>query len=404
MSKNSSGKIRSRFGRPFSVPAIFLALVLTTLAGALYGAAIYKEDINTDGRVNVADVLTLLLMGNANAHDPRADFNGDGIFTFTDATDLITRIRTGNLTLLPPPEPKIALSADSLAFGNVTEGTSLPDTLDIFNIGNAPLTVSGITTTDSAFTASPDTVTVAPLKVGRLHVTFRPRALGLHSATLSVLSNDPAHPSLPVKVNGSGIAPPAPRIVLSTDSLSFGNVDVNTSKVLTFNISNQGNANLAVSGIVSSDAEFKVSPVSAAISPTQSKVIDVTFTPLATGAKNAVLTISSNDPAHATLTFAVSGTGIVVLANKTYQIQALDDRFNPNSLTIAVGDTVRWTNSGARAHTATSGTNGSPDGKWDSGNLNPGQSFSHVFTAKGTYPYYCTYHYAFGMTGTITVN
>jgi len=41
---------------------------------------------------------------------------------------------------------------------------------------------------------------------------------------------------------------------------------------------------------------------------------------------------------------------------------------------------------------------------WGSGTLNNGQSFSFTFTQKGTFPYFCTFHSAMGMVGTVTVN
>ncbi|MFH1068391.1 MAG: choice-of-anchor D domain-containing protein [Candidatus Glassbacteria bacterium] len=404
MSKAFTGGVRSNFKGTFFVLVPSAALILIMLTGVLYGAAVYKEDINGDGKVNILDVVTLLLMGKANPADSRADFNGDSVWSTKDAIDLMTHIMQGNLTPLPPTGPKIALSADSLVFGDVTEGTGLADTLAILNLGGAALIVSGITTTDSSFTVNPDTATVEPGLTGHLTVTFQPKRLGQISATLSILSNDPAQPILPVRVSGSGIAPPAPQIVLSADSLSFGNVNVGSSKKLTFNIINQGNANLTVSAIASNDTVFSVATISSTLSPTQSIPIDVTFRPVAAGAKNAVLTIRSNDPARGTLTFAVSGTGVAVVVNKTYTVLMPGNVFSPNNLTIAVGDTVLWNNSDTKAHTATSGTNGVANGLWNSGNLNSGQTFKHVFTQKGSFPYFCLYHFAIGMTGTVTVN
>lgn len=76
--------------------------------------------------------------------------------------------------------------------------------------------------------------------------------------------------------------------------------------------------------------------------------------------------------------------------------------FQPQNLTITAGDTVRWTNLGG-SHTATSGNNCMPDGKWDSGFLSAGQSYTTTFNSAGTYPYFCTPHCSMGMTGTITV-
>jgi plastocyanin/uncharacterized Zn-binding protein involved in type VI secretion len=78
--------------------------------------------------------------------------------------------------------------------------------------------------------------------------------------------------------------------------------------------------------------------------------------------------------------------------------------FAPSSVTIHPGDTVQWTWSSS-GHTSTSGTPGSPNGLWDSGFLNSGQTFSHTFNTAGSFPYYCTAHgQCCGMVGTVTVS
>jgi cysteinyl-tRNA synthetase, unknown class len=58
----------------------------------------YKEDINRNGRVNIADVISLLLLARENPQDPAADYNGDGGYTISDAIDLLVNIMRGNLT------------------------------------------------------------------------------------------------------------------------------------------------------------------------------------------------------------------------------------------------------------------------------------------------------------------
>jgi plastocyanin len=71
-------------------------------------------------------------------------------------------------------------------------------------------------------------------------------------------------------------------------------------------------------------------------------------------------------------------------------------RFEPSTLTIRVGETVRWFNDDALPHTVSAG-----DGSWESGNLAPGQGFERRFDATGRYSYLCRYHP--GMAGTIEV-
>lgn len=59
--------------------------------------------------------------------------------------------------------------------------------------------------------------------------------------------------------------------------------------------------------------------------------------------------------------------------------------FTPRSITVKAGDTVTWTNRDTTTHTV-SGTD------FVSGQIAPGQSYSHKFGTAGTYQYVCTIH------------
>jgi len=104
------------------------------------------------------------------------------------------------------------------------------------------------------------------------------------------------------------------------------------------------------------------------------------------------------------------------------KVSIVDDSFNPQSITVGSPNstsgafaTIVWTNNGANQHTVTSGTPpGTPDGLFNSGTLNPGQNYTLQISQSmyssilakypnGTVPYYCRFHYTFGMTGKITV-
>ena len=80
--------------------------------------------------------------------------------------------------------------------------------------------------------------------------------------------------------------------------------------------------------------------------------------------------------------------------------------FTLESFTIEVGSTIRWIQSSAALHTVTSGTTDDyysyPDGKWDSGTLKNGESFSVGFDEVGVLRYFCNIHPG-SMTGVITV-
>jgi plastocyanin len=87
----------------------------------------------------------------------------------------------------------------------------------------------------------------------------------------------------------------------------------------------------------------------------------------------------------------------------TVQVDMIGLDFVPDTIYINLGDTVTWVNASAIIHTSTSGTNGVPDGYWDSGNILAGDSFSFVFDSLGVFPYYCTPHWTLGMIGTVIV-
>ena len=77
-------------------------------------------------------------------------------------------------------------------------------------------------------------------------------------------------------------------------------------------------------------------------------------------------------------------------------VEIRDFAFAPDVILVPVGTTVEWTNSGAVAHTVTSDAS-----LFDSGTLNPGDSWDYRFDTPGTYTYHCVFHP--NMTGTVIV-
>ncbi len=85
-------------------------------------------------------------------------------------------------------------------------------------------------------------------------------------------------------------------------------------------------------------------------------------------------------------------------AGDVVEIQMLDDRFEPGSLTVPLGTTVEWVNRGANWHSIAAF-----DGSFTSEKLAPGDTFSHLFDTPGTIQYICQHHAMQGMLGTIVV-
>jgi plastocyanin len=100
---------------------------------------------------------------------------------------------------------------------------------------------------------------------------------------------------------------------------------------------------------------------------------------------------STSGTTMAEMTTAAAGT---TAAKNEISIQG--NAFNPDNLSIKIGDTVTWVNNDSYAHTVKAKT-----GEFDSGNMASGAKFSFTFNKEGTIDYICGIHTF--MTGKIVV-
>ncbi len=80
----------------------------------------------------------------------------------------------------------------------------------------------------------------------------------------------------------------------------------------------------------------------------------------------------------------------------THEVDIRGFAFEPKTLDVQVGDTVRWTNADSAAHTVSA-----EEYVFESGSLAGGTSFSFTFKAAGTFGYRCDIHPS--MTGYVIV-
>ncbi|WP_198666808.1 T9SS type A sorting domain-containing protein [Taibaiella helva] len=88
----------------------------------------------------------------------------------------------------------------------------------------------------------------------------------------------------------------------------------------------------------------------------------------------------------------------------TTTINAAGLVFNPASVTITLGDTVKFVYVSGMDHTTTSKTIPSGAAAWDAPLTASSTTFVYVPTVAGTYAYVCKPHESLGMVGTFTVN
>lgn len=96
------------------------------------------------------------------------------------------------------------------------------------------------------------------------------------------------------------------------------------------------------------------------------------------------------------------------------------NRFDPSTVTVRVGETLRFDNDSSQAHTVTAYEDSLPEGidyfasggsddeagarrRVAQGLIRPGESFEVTFSAPGRVRYFCIPHEAVGMVGEIVI-
>jgi murein DD-endopeptidase MepM/ murein hydrolase activator NlpD len=197
----------------------------------------------------------------------------------------------------------IGLAAD-LTFGNVLVGATRTAWLSIFNGGNSPLTVSGISYPPGF--SGDWSGTIGPSQSQLVVVTFAPTAPINYGGTVTVHA-DQTSGTPTVVASGTGEAS-ATRIIRVGQSLTFADVEVGSTVASSFLIHNTGNSTLTVTGI-SYPAGFSGS-WSGTIAPGTAKSVTVLFAPTALANYGGTITVHG-DQTSGTNTLPVSGRGVV---------------------------------------------------------------------------------------------
>ncbi|MCB9646744.1 MAG: choice-of-anchor D domain-containing protein [Deltaproteobacteria bacterium] len=135
-------------------------------------------------------------------------------------------------------QAKMELDPATVTFGNVQVGTEATIVVLVRNTGNATLVVDGVSRGepfDEAFTFDINRTSIPPSGVAQLSVIFAPEQLGMHNAQLVVRSGDAKVADQTIDITGTGVTT---TLVVDPESLSFGNVVINTTKTLPISLSN----------------------------------------------------------------------------------------------------------------------------------------------------------------------
>ena len=110
-------------------------------------------------------------------------------------------------------------------------------------------------------------------------------------------------------------------------------------------------------------------------------------TPVEPGVEEAVVEETTGEPKDAVETKAEEPKTLTVTEPTTVDIDISGFAFNPATITIKKGTTIRWTQKDSTRHSATS-----DDGVFDSQLLSQDKTWRHTFNDTGTFKYHCRPH------------
>ncbi len=276
--------------------------------------------------------------------------------------------------------PQLTASGNSLSFGGVTVDTSTTQSLTLRSTGTAPVTINSATISGAGFalTGGALPATLNPGQSIVLQVSFSPSTTGIAAGQVVVSSSSAGNNAMTIALSGRGTAALSPQLTLSSTTLSFGGVTVNTSATQSLTLSSTGTAAVTVNSAAITGAGFSLvgGTLPATLNPGQSMMLQVRFSPTATSASTGQITINSNSSSGAT-TVALSGSGT---AAPSPQLAVSAGALNFGGVTVNTSATQSLTlnSTGTAPVTVDSatviGTGFSVVGGTFPATLNPGQS------------------------------
>ena len=214
----------------------------------------------------------------------------------------------------PPAAPALTLSSNSIAFGNVTVGSSRTSTVTLNSTGTAPVLLQSIQIAGGAFGIQPISLpqSLAPGQTLSIPVTFSPANAGTQQGQILLSDNAAGSPtSIALSGTGQTAGPPAaPALTLSSTSIVFGNVTIGSSRTSTVTLNSTGTAPVLLQSIQIAGGAFSVQPISLpqSLAPGQTLSIPVTFSPANAGTQQGQILLS-DDATGSPTSIALSGTG-----------------------------------------------------------------------------------------------
>jgi len=253
----------------------------------------------------------------------------DNALVHVFSSDPVRDEKTVNLTG-PGQIPQMYLSRRIISFGEIDISSFKTDTVYVHNTGDAPLVIDSLRIKGEqnySFTFIDADTTALNIGVNdslAVQIRFQPTLPEINIASLFVYGQDQNNSVDSVLLSGFGIAP---KIELSTTTLEFGEIMVDTSKTDIFLIYNKGKGNLLIDSMIISGTEktsfsfIQTDTNNITIKPDSSLKVTLRFSPSRKDTNEARLFIYSN--AYNSIKDSVTLSGIAMTAKVEFSLDTL---------------------------------------------------------------------------------
>ncbi len=222
------------------------------------------------------------------------------------------------------PQPNITTNVTDFDFGQLQVNSSSSRILSVSNVGDATLT--GSLDISAPFSLSGTSLSVGPGSAQSFTINAIPSARGDFTGQVTIDSNDPDVPTIPLGLSVTGVAP---YLQIAPGSYNFGSTPLGEVRTTTITISNLNNTfsnTLNLSSFQMAGGAFSFTgPSVTSLSPGQSATVQVNFNPTVNGFQTDNLSLNSNDPSNSSPNIALRGTGV-------------SPSVNPSTLNLSWGD------------------------------------------------------------------
>lgn len=202
---------------------------------------------------------------------------------------------------------------DGLNFGQIALGSNKMLSVTLTNIGQAPLNINDIVSSNAKFIVSQNSMQILPNATATFFVVYTPTAVSTgESANITITSNSTNGTTTTFSLAGAAIAQLAQITATTPEGTSFGQIATGTSKTLQIVLNNNGQLPLNISNITSSDANFSVSQTAFQILPNIPATLLLTYTPFTAGVHLSTLTITSDAANTPSLQLSVTGAATIL--------------------------------------------------------------------------------------------